>query len=102
MLLHFYEYSSFQSSNYHIRFQFIFCEIRLNKLRIYNQHPFSSLFFFLNNNFYLINFLFLKLLHCRIFITVFVDDVTLGAGHLASLRGSRKRYYEATTTKPLH
>jgi len=35
-------------------------------------------------------------------ITELFDNVTSGTRHLASLRGGRERYYEATTTKPLH
>lgn len=31
-----------------------------------------------------------------------IDNVTSGASHLTCLRGGRERYYEATSTKPLH
>jgi len=41
------------------------------------------------------------LFNCGV-ITELFDNVTSGTRHLASLRGGRERYYEATTTKPLH
>lgn len=35
-------------------------------------------------------------------VTEPVDNMTSGASHLTCLRGGRERYYEATSTKPLH